>query len=138
MLPQILINFFLKNKFLVLVVILTLTIFGLFQYNKHLHNLLDKTKDKLKTQQQITKIVEKAKEITEHIFKLEENNQKNLDNLNKKFDNLEKVAKEKPKAVEKLVNQASKERNRCFELSTGAKPLKNEKNKQCPHLLKSE
>lgn len=57
------------------------------------------------------------------------------DNLQRKLSKLEKVTLGRKSLVEKKINAASKERNRCFALATGAIPLKDERNSVCPQLL---
>jgi len=55
--------------------------------------------------------------------------------LDNKLMKLADAAKKNPGAVEKIINQATKDRFRCFALATGSPPLKNEVNKVCPQLL---
>lgn len=73
--------------------------------------------------------------ITQDLTSVERKNSKIENDLARKLLKLESVAKAKPQLVENLINNASKERNRCLELSTGSKPVKNEKNSVCPQLL---
>ena len=56
-------------------------------------------------------------------------------NLATKLTKLDKVAVEKPKEVEAIINKASLDRNRCMALVTGAIKLKDEKNSVCPQVI---
>ena len=49
---------------------------------------------------------------------------------------LENTANARPTLVERLINNASRDRNRCFELATGATPLETDRdNRVCPQLV---
>lgn len=80
--------------------------------------------------------IESIKTINEQLADIERESARSAADLADTLSGLDRIAREKPKIVEKLVNDASKERNRCFALATGAKPEKNEKNDTCPHFLK--
>jgi hypothetical protein len=58
--------------------------------------------------------------------------------LTQKLNKLNSAATGKPKLVEKLVNNASKERIRCLEIASGAIPQQSEKNTVCPHLVEQK
>lgn len=75
------------------------------------------------------------KKINKELTDQERTAAKKESELAKKLQKLKKVAKAKPKLVEDIINDASKERTRCIELATGAKPIKDEKNSVCPQLL---
>ncbi len=81
--------------------------------------------------------IEEMKEINRHINEItrqaQEQERKLVDSLAK----LEDAAVAKPSLVEKIINQASRDRLRCFELATGAEQEKNERNRVCPQLLKN-
>lgn len=64
-------------------------------------------------------------------------NSKALDTLRRKFseNDIGKLAKEKPALVEGIINNAVKDRTRCFALITGAEKVENEVNSQCAQLL---
>lgn len=80
--------------------------------------------------------IKKIQEIQTDIVKKIEDSNKSEKVLDEKLSKLEKVAVSKPTLVTKLINDGAKQRNRCFELATGAKKIKDEKNTVCPSLLK--
>lgn len=45
------------------------------------------------------------------------------------------LAKAKPKLVENIINNATEEANRCFEVLTGSPTVAGEKNSECPWLM---
>lgn len=92
-----------------------------------------KSKDnEIKTLKDDTKRIQEInKEISETKDKSSEQYRKLSDTLTK----LDRVHTSKAGLLEKIINQASKDRTRCFELAMGVKPLKDEKNRVCPQLL---
>lgn len=106
---------------------------------RELQSELVVTKISLETEKKHVKQLEAdiilIQKITQDLTDTERKNSQRESELAKTLTKLEKVAKSKPKLVENLINNASKERNRCIELATGATPLKNEKNSVCQQLL---
>jgi len=68
-----------------------------------------------------------------------------VDDLHKKFNikanghsrDFGDIARAKPVLIERLVNKASKNVTRCFELATGAKIKENERNDECKDIIRS-
>ena len=79
--------------------------------------------------------IETIKQINSGLSNVERENAENASKLADKLSNLGTYAKEKPDIVQRLVNESADMRIRCFALATGAKPLENEVNNVCPHLL---
>lgn len=124
-------------------VVLVLLLGGLLAWNKHELKLEAQKNIALQISvDQLNKIVASQKA---DISKIQQINQQLTDSeradsqqevsLAGKLGKLDKVAKKKPGLVTKIINKASDERNRCFALATGAKPVKNEKNSVCPQLV---
>lgn len=86
--------------------------------------------------QQLGVDIEVIKQVNAELAEIERDNADAASKLADKLSQLKEIVKEKPGIVQDLVNKASKERNRCFALATGAKPEKKETNSVCPHLLK--
>lgn len=69
--------------------------------------------------------------------------QKEIDNLNKKFHfkangqsrDLGGLARAKPGLINEIINNATDNANRCFELATGAPKQKGEQNNECKELI---
>ena len=74
-------------------------------------------------------------EITKNMTNIERMNSDRYKELSNTLRKLDSTARARPGLVENAVNNASKERNRCIEIATGAKPLKGEKNRVCPHFM---
>ena len=118
--------------------------FGYFKYSQYKFEVyqseissLKVSNDALKNQVDTMKVdFAKIRDINNTLVAQERENNKALEDLRVKLNKLEGATAGKPGLVEKIVNKASDERNRCFALATGAKPLKNEKNRVCPNLLK--
>ena len=80
--------------------------------------------------------VEDIKTVNKELANIEREATANAAEQADKLRDLEEIVNKKPKIVQDLVNQATVNRLRCFELATGAAPKKDEVNKTCPHLLK--
>lgn len=86
-----------------------------------------------------------AKEANAKIRAIAEAQSKEFQNLNEKFNvkangqsrDLGSIARIKPALVNKIINTATVNVNRCFELATGAIKLKGEMNNECPQLINS-
>ena len=55
--------------------------------------------------------------------------------LQNKLNKLQGISTKKASLLQKLINDASKQRTRCIALATGAVPMKDETNRVCPQLL---
>jgi len=88
-----------------------------------------------KTITELFKNIEDIKAVSNRLTDIERNNFSQSQKLNQTLSKLENVAAARPGLVENLINNAAKDRNRCFALATGAVPEKNEKNRVCPQLL---
>jgi len=68
-----------------------------------------------------------------------------ISNLNEKFKiqangqsrDLGAITRDKPTLINKIINNATDNVNRCFELATGAPKLKGEKNNECKEFINS-
>ena len=86
-----------------------------------------------------------AKEANAKIRAVAEAQSKEFQNLNEKFNvkangqsrDLGSIARVKPALVNNIINNATVNVNRCFELATGAKKLKGETNNECKELINS-
>lgn len=72
-------------------------------------------------------------------------NKKLTESKNKKPRDLSKLAKNKPKMMEKIINRGAKFRNRCFEIASGSPILpeeltvpKKDRNNVCPEVFAYE
>jgi uncharacterized protein YoxC len=110
--------------------------------NKTLVQSID---DQQKVIEQMTNDIEQIKSINKQITKENSNLRKDVNSLNSKFDKRDfgKLATERPKTIERLINRASENVARCFELASGA-PLNDreknaktplEANNECPNLV---
>lgn len=88
---------------------------------------------------EISQISEINQKITSNNIKL----QNDIDTLNKKFKvnakgqsrDFGEIARAKPELVQKLINRASNNVNRCFEIASGAKLKEGERNNECEELI---
>ena len=86
---------------------------------------MKKLQDDMKLMQEVTN------ELNEKMIKAEHS----VTTLNNKFEKRRDIAKEavvNPAKIEKTINRATLHALRCNELVTGAKPLPDETNSQCP------
>jgi len=77
-------------------------------------------------------------EVTNKLNIKMENAEKSVSVLNDKFDKRRDIANEaviNPAKIEKTINRATLHALRCNELVTGAVPLPDETNSQCPDLV---
>jgi septal ring factor EnvC (AmiA/AmiB activator) len=91
--------------------------------------------------------IEIVKKINRDVTTQSNKLRKDIDSLNSKFakNDLGAIAAEKPKIVEKMINRASENVARCFELASGAPLNEKEKNakssieanNECPNLVDS-
>lgn len=120
---------------------------GLYFYISYLNNSIDLLKAKNVAQEiqikqneetikTITESFDKLTEVNKKISNLRENDISQQEKLNSALTKLQSTSQGKPKLVENIINKASKDRNRCLELATGAIKKQNEKNRVCPQLLK--
>lgn len=120
---------------------------GLYFYISYLNKSIDLLKAKniaqeiqIKQNEDTIKIItesfEKLSEVNNKISNLRENDISQQEKLNSALTKLQSTSQGKPKLVENIINKASKDRNRCLELATGAPKKQNEKNRICPQLLK--
>lgn len=79
--------------------------------------------------------IDNIQNINRELTELERESNERLNKLQDTLRGLERLTIEKPEMVERLINDSVKQRIRCFELATGAKPLKDEKNDVCPQFL---
>ena len=89
---------------------------------------MKKLQDDMKLMQEVTN------ELNEKMIKAEHS----VTTLNNKFEKRRDIAKEavvNPAKIEKTINRATLHALRCNELVTGAKPLPDETNSQCPELV---
>jgi hypothetical protein len=93
--------------------------------------------------EEMTKVLEatqydakKIQELNQALRIVESEDYKRFKGLSDTLSKLDKVHTSKAGLLERLINTASRERNRCFEIVTGATPIKNEKNRICPQLLR--
>lgn len=108
-----------------------------------------KLQESVTTQQtvinQMKKDFEQIQRINRQLSKEVEERKKDVENLVEKFDKRDfgYIASQKPKLVENLINRASQNVARCFELASGA-PLNDseknaktptEANNECPNLI---
>lgn len=97
------------------------------------NKLIDSIKLNLKAVQTYNRELDRIKHLQQtRIKKLNERFTIKANGLSRNFAS---IARAKPKIVNKLVNKATENVNRCLELSTGAELLKNETNKECPELI---
>ena len=93
--------------------------------------------------EQLQKDIKRIQSITGDLNKKLAQAEKNVVTLSNKFDttsggqsrDLGKDAVASPKAVEKVINRATKDAIRCGELVTGAEPKPDETNSPCPDLV---
>jgi FtsZ-binding cell division protein ZapB len=89
--------------------------------------------------------VNEIKETNNTLMENNVNLQKDIDSLNTKFNvaaggqsrDFGGITRAKPKLIEKIVNKATSNVMRCFELSTGAQLIEGEKNSECQELIDS-
>ena len=89
---------------------------------------MKKLQNDMKLMQEVTN------ELNEKMVKAEHS----VTTLNNKFEKRRDIAKEaviNPAKIEKTINRATLHALRCNELVTGAKPLPDETNSQCPELV---
>ena len=89
---------------------------------------MKKLQDDMKLMQEVTN------ELNEKMINAEHS----VTTLNNKFEKRRDIAKEavvNPAKIEKTINRATLHDLRCNELVTGAKPLPDETNSQCPELV---
>ena len=89
---------------------------------------MKKLQNDMKLMQEVTN------ELNEKMIKAEHS----VTTLNNKFEKRRDIAKEavvNPAKIEKTINRATLHALRCNELVTGAKPLPDETNSQCPELV---
>ena len=89
---------------------------------------MEKLQNDMKLMQEVTS------ELNEKMIKAEHS----VTTLNNKFEKRRNIAKEavvNPAKIEKTINRATLHALRCNELVTGAKPLPDETNSQCPELV---
>lgn len=85
-----------------------------------------------------------AKELNTKLREVQNSQQKEIANLNKKFTtkangeerHLGFIARSKSGLTTGIINRATQNVNRCFELATGAKKLQGEMNNECKELIK--
>ncbi len=135
------------NKYIIIAFSIFILMFGgYFWYSQNEIATLNKTivakdialdeQNKLITNLKID--VESIKQVNKELSIVEREATENASRLSDKLRNLGTIAKEKPIIVQDLINQSAVNRIRCFELATGAEPKKDEINKTCPHLLKTQ
>lgn len=108
-----------------------------------------KLKDGIESQKQVieTKIreIQEIQIINNGLNQTIESQNKEIKNLNDKFNvsangqsrDLGAITRIKPKIINSIVDRATSNANRCFELATGAKLQPGEKNDECKELIKS-
>lgn len=80
----------------------------------------------------------KIKVINDSLVKIERNANTELLNQIDTMKKLKNTTEHKKTIVQKLINNGSKERIRCFELATGAPSEINEKNSLCTYMLEQK
>lgn len=89
--------------------------------------------------------IEQIKMVNSQLSQSVQNKQREIDYLNEKFNvsangqsrDLGAITRAKPGLVEKIVNRATNNVNRCFELATGAELKEGETNDECKELIDS-
>lgn len=106
-----------------------------------------KLQESVQTQQALLDQKNKEISIIQNLNKqLNENNQKlqaDIDNLNEKFSvsangtsrDFGDITRAKPGIVNKIIDKATVNANRCFEIATGAEIKEGEKNSECQELI---
>ena len=82
--------------------------------------------------------ISSIKNINSDLLIIERNNNTNSSELSDTLSGLDRIARQKPKIVEELVNTSAKERVRCISLATGAEKEIEEINNTCPHIISSQ
>ena len=93
---------------------------------------------------QLQEDVKDIKLINNDLISVIEEQQHEIDNLDEKFNtrangtsrDFGDISRAKPGLINKIINRATNNVNRCTELATGAELKLNEKNKECPELIK--
>lgn len=137
-------SFILKNlKSVIVYVVVALLIGGYFFWSqKKISNQADTISKyetaidlQNKTINNLHADIEQIKKINNDLIKIERESAANASELSDKLRKLESVAKTNPSVVEKIINDAAKDRNRCFEIATGSPLKENEENAVCPHFV---
>lgn len=118
-----------------------------FWYYKDSQNTISQLNKKIAAieiaNQELTKTLDltkldakKIQELNQALRIVETEDYKRFKELGDTLSKLDKVHTSKAGLLERLINRASKERNRCIEIVTGASPMKGEENRVCQQLFK--
>ena len=147
--------FFSNLKLIGIGVVLISMLGGIFYVNNLRKNLEiselnnSKLKDSLQNQEKLIKVMKedfnKIKKINDTLIKTTKVQEQEIKNLNKKFTiqangqsrDLGKITIAKPGLVNKIINDATKDVNRCFELASGAPLKEGETNNECQNFINS-
>lgn len=140
-------SFFTKSKIYVILILLATSIIGgVYFYIQHLRSeneILTLNNSKLESAVEVQKQsidnleidIEAIKTINKELNIVKANNQLNLNKLDEKFTknmrDFTYLAYKKPGLIENIINKATKDRLRCFEIISGASIDENEKNSVC-------
>ena len=99
---------------------------------------MDVVNEQAITMKKLQKDMKFMKEVTTKLNIKMQNAEKSVSVLNNKFDKRRDIANEavlNPAKIQKTINRATLHALRCNELVTGAEPLPDETNSQCPELV---
>ena len=99
---------------------------------------MDVVNEQAITMKKLQKDMKLMQEVTTKLNTKMQKAEKSVTNLNNKFDKRRNIANEavlNPAKIQKTINRATLHALRCNELVTGAEPLPDETNSQCPELV---
>lgn len=107
--------------------------------------LNDAVKTQKKTIEDLNKDFTTANNLNKKLREVQNSQQKEIADLNEKFNtkgngqarDLGAIARAKAGLITKIVNRATVNVNRCFELATGAEKIQKEENNECKNLISS-
>lgn len=128
-----------KYKLQVFILILISTIFitsnMISNRNKDIKNLETSLALQIAVSEQLKKDVSDIQAIKNKLANIKENSCKKQQETRKSIKKFAVVTPDNLTEVEKNLNQTMNDRTRCFELATGSKPIKGEKNSVCPDYI---
>ena len=99
---------------------------------------MDVVNEQAITMKKLQKDMKLMQEVTTKLNTKMQKAEESVTSLNNKFDKRRNIANEavlNPAKIQKTINRATLHALRCNELVTGAKPLPDETNSQCPELV---
>jgi len=137
--------FGLNNYMLIALGVILFGFTSYFLYSQHVIKSLNKQavtyeisiEQQKKTIDSLKVDVELIKRLNTELASINTTSSVNAAKLADTLTKLERTATTRPTLVEHFINEAVKDRNRCFEIATGSQITeKDEKNRVCPHFVK--